>query len=200
MPDDTAFVPHWASPPSRTIRAALEAKGLEPGDLSSLLEIDAATSTALLEDRLSISGDVAAKLAAGLGASPKFWAKRFSQFIEDEARLAADRWAKSAPSELSTTFGWIPKSEHWTERIEILFEFFGVPDLETWNAKYEAVVSGARYRTSPAFESNSIAVAAWLRRGQQQAESMNLEEFDRERFLGSVPEIRKLTWIPDPGR
>jgi HTH-type transcriptional regulator/antitoxin HigA len=193
------LAPRWASPPGRTIRAILDQMGRPVDDLSELLSIDNKTAADLLNDQAAISPDLAERLSESLGASPGFWTKRYAQYQEDLLRVEADQWARSAPSELFSTLGWVERTDSWTGRIQNLLDFFGVPDLPSWQGRYEPALAGVHYRRSNAFDSNDVAVAAWLRRAQLEARSIPLSPWNAQAFADSMANIRKLTWLKEPG-
>lgn len=49
------------------------------------------------------------------------------------------------------------------------------------------------FRKSNAFEAQPMAVAAWLREGERQAQRIPTQPFDRDRFIAGLLEIRKQT-------
>ncbi|RBY97112.1 plasmid maintenance system antidote protein [Blastococcus sp. TF02-8] len=193
----TQLTPRWASPPGRTIQAILSQIGRTPDDLSELLDVDSRTAAALLNEDFALSPELAGKLSKTLGSSPQFWMTRYEQYREDLLRVQADRWARSAPADLSR-FGWVQKSDSWLSRISDLFDFFDVPDLPTWRARYAPALVSAHYRKSETFEADELAVAAWLRRAQLESRSLRLGAWDPARFETSVAEARRLTWRKDP--
>ena len=196
--NDASFVPRWASPPGRTIQAALKQRHLGVNQFGALIGLDADATTALLASELMPSPELAERLAQTLGSTERFWLTRFRQFEEDTKRLQADQWAQTAPKDLDTTLGWLPKTESWTERIDSLLQFFGVADIEAWDNKYQATLERALFRTTSAVPSNPIAIAAWLRRGQIVAATQQVSNWEPERFREALPAIRKLTWLRDP--
>jgi Zn-dependent peptidase ImmA (M78 family)/transcriptional regulator with XRE-family HTH domain len=165
--------------------------------LSNLLDVDQSTAAALLNDEITPSPELADKLSMALGASPQFWITRYAQYREDLLRLQADRWAQSAPADLSK-LGWVQKSDSWVSRINNLFDFFDVPDLPTWRARYAPALIGAHYRKSETFEADELAVAAWLRRAQLESRSLQLGAWDPAGFEETVVSARRLTWRKDP--
>jgi HTH-type transcriptional regulator/antitoxin HigA len=193
------LTPRWASPPGRTIQAILDQMGRPVDDLGDLLQVDERTAAGLLGDQVTISPDLAEKLAEGLGASPGFWANRYSQYQDDLVRVEADKWASSAPTELYSSLGWVARPTSWLERIRNLLDFFDVPDFPAWQTKYGPALAGVRYRKSSAFESNEVAVTAWLRRAQLQARSISLADWNADTFADAVEAARRLTWLKQPG-
>src|SRR4029077_16981261 len=54
------------------------------------------------------------------------------------------------------------------------------------------------FKTSPTFESDPGAVAAWLRQGEIEASEISCEKWDRDRFRHELSAIRKLTREKNP--
>jgi hypothetical protein len=77
--------------------------------------------------------------------------------------------------------------------------FFGVASTAAWRSVWVAGVAGriaVEFRKSPAFESDWAALAAWLRKGELEAQGIECSDFSAEEFKTALTEIRKLTVQP----
>lgn len=180
------------------MRSAMERQQLTLSSLANSMHLDLETVSQLVESRAPITTEIAHKLSQSLGSSPRFWLRRSEQYYEDRRRLDADRWAQAAPPDLASSLGWIQRTDNWLDRIDVLLEFFGVPDLESWKATYEPALQQTQFRTTSATPTSEIAVAAWLRRAQLQTRSLTLAPYNHTLFAGAIPAIRRLTWLKDP--
>ncbi len=94
-------------------------------------------------------------------------------------------------------FGWI-KEPNKAEHVSACLRFFDVPTIEAWQQKYKAVGDAVAFRTTDAFEAHPGALAAWLRRGEIEAEHLKLQPWNKRRLLSLIPDMRALTRTKDP--
>src|SRR5690606_17698008 len=72
-----------------------------------------------------------------------------------------------------------------------LLSFFGVAGVEEWRHLWAQ--PDVAFRKSRAFDAHPMAVAAWLRQGEREAQRVPTRPFDRDRFIQALFEIRKQT-------
>ncbi|MEM1177591.1 MAG: ImmA/IrrE family metallo-endopeptidase [Acidobacteriota bacterium] len=75
-------------------------------------------------------------------------------------------------------------------------EFFGVATVEAWRQRYENPL--AAFRASESFDKKQGAVAAWLRKGEVEADLLECEAFNRQSFRATLSEVRRVTNEPEP--
>jgi HTH-type transcriptional regulator/antitoxin HigA len=198
MADTDAFVPRWASPPSETIREALHERGISVVEFAKAMDVSLAEVDAVLTDKDPISIRLARKLANFLGGTVAFWLARDGQYRDDLARLDADKWAKSLPTDQMASFGWIARPSTWRERIAASLVFFGVRDLNSWRETYGLIVERAKFRFPDSSGPDQAAVSAWLRQAEVLAEQVSRATWSPAKFEGAFREIRPLTRLRDP--
>jgi HTH-type transcriptional regulator / antitoxin HigA len=196
MPE--AFTPRWASPPGRTIRLVLDARGLSVAEFAAAAEMSPPAAEALLAGESPITMGVARRLESTVGGSVAFWLQRDGQYRDSLALVAADRWAGAFPTADLASLGWIERSRTWTARIEAMLGFFGVPDIVAWQRAYGAMLAGARFRVSQVAPLEPMAVAAWLRRAEVDAAVMEVAPWSAADFRWALDEVRPLTRRRDP--
>jgi len=79
-----------------------------------------------------------------------------------------------------------------------LLRFFDIPDIQTWRAKYASLHQNVAFRSSPSFESREGAVAAWLRQGEMEAQSMRCKPWNPDAFATQLTQVRGLTRQKNP--
>jgi len=89
-------------------------------------------------------------------------------------------------------FGWIPKvKKNPVLQLDEVFKFFNSWGFDNiinlWDKKSLA------YRKTSFFEGNKLANLLWLRKGEIEAEKMNLPKYDENKFWSILPQIRNLT-------
>lgn len=195
------LAPRWASAPGETIASALSEREMSRGGLETALGLDNEQTDRLLRGDLSITISLARKLAEVLGGSTRFWMTREAQYLDDLARVKADRWSQEFPVAQMASFGWIAKPKSWHDQIEECLRFFDVDDVDEWDNRYGQHLEAAHYRASATFAIESAATTAWFRAAERAAEEApNLPPFEAGEFESALPAIRELTRVKQPER
>jgi HTH-type transcriptional regulator / antitoxin HigA len=202
-----AFEPDWVSAPGETVRDILHERGITERQLAAKLEDSLGRVTRLIEGREPITPDLARKLESSLGATAAFWLareKRYRDGLRNLARSAEDKstreWVRALPLKDMARLGWIPDSEDPQQIAVECLRFFGVRDLDAWRESYKAVLQSAVFRTSATFESKPGAVAAWLRRGEQESALIDCQPWNPKKFCAALDDARALTREADPDK
>jgi hypothetical protein len=87
--------------------------------------------------------------------------------------------------------GWLREEHQKAKQLEQVLRFFGVASPERWNQLWQG--QQAAFRRSPTFESDPGAVAAWLRKGEIEAQKIQCAEYNSARFKEALRYVRKLT-------
>ena len=205
MTNNAVFNPEWASPPGATIADILNERFWSPEEFARNMACTLNDASALLRSEQAISPQLADKLAAVLGGSAAFWLKRQAQYGEAVAILAnaeveseAQHWLSQLPLQDMRRFGWIPRMSAGTSVLKACLEFFDVPDLNAWYARYSRPLEMAAFRTSASFDSQIGSVAAWLRRGEIESASIECKPWDADGFATALFKIRPLTRKRNP--
>jgi plasmid maintenance system antidote protein VapI/Zn-dependent peptidase ImmA (M78 family) len=206
MVDDAPFAPDWVSPPGDTIAAILEERRLSANDLANSMDWTSSNVDELLHGRAILTAKIAKQLAASLGSSPDFWARREARYRENLERLrsqasrpASQGWLDNLPAKEMMNWGWVEAANDKSARAAACPQFFGVPSVGAWRKTYEQVLHTIAFRTSATFESKPEAVAAWLRQGEIEASKIKCNSWNRERFRKELVNIRALTRQSDLG-
>ena len=69
--------------------------------------------------------------------------------------------------------------------------FYGVSSVSAWETVWEQPAVAAR--RSPCFDSQPGAASAWIRQGELQAQQIDCEPYNKQRFKEVLKEIRGLT-------
>lgn len=205
MARDDEFQPDWCSAPGDTMTDILEERDLSLVEFAERMGHTPKHARDLLDGRATITMEIADRLEGILGASIAFWINRESQYREDFARLqseipgASDKeWLRELPVKDMIKFGWIEPNPDSADEVAACLRFFEVPDVMIWRETYRDVLEMAAFRTSPSFDSQPGAVAAWLRQGEVESASIDCKSWDAKRFQKALPEIRSLTRKKDP--
>lgn len=198
MTATTAFEPRWASSPSDAIRKLLDHRGWTIEDLADRLGIGDPATRRLLEGTDEITADIAALLSDRVGGSTSFWLTRERQYREAKEWLTADELVRRMPMKQMVQFGWIDSSDSWRSQARIGLDFFGASDAHDGSRRISEAIGGAHYRTSSAFSSDEVTLAAWLRQAELEADALQVAPWNAARLRANLPAMRSLTRVPDP--
>ena len=187
------FEPDWLSPPGDTICDLMEVKRVSRSQLAKLFRRRPEEISPLLNGEEEISYSTATILASVFGVSKEFWMRREEQYRRDFERLNPESWLSELPVKDMSRFGWLQGKS-----LSDLLRFFGVSTVEKWNTLYGALIPETAFRTSPSFQSEKGATAAWLRRGEIEGESVTCEVWNAQKLRNALGDIRMLTRESDP--
>lgn len=198
----TRFAPDWASPPGDTIADLLEERGWSQQELAQRLDYSEKHVSQLINGKVPLTEDAAARLASVLGAPVGFWLKREAQYREQLAVLAAKKrfaewvdWLDELPVPEMMKLGWVEKRRRDAGTKPVIVEeclsFFGVASPDGWWARYGGLQ--LQFRRSRPDQCDLGAIAAWLRKGEIAAEQRTGPRYDEAKFKRALEEMRSLT-------
>ncbi len=74
---------------------------------------------------------------------------------------------------------------------DVLLSFFGVSSPESWNSVWKA--SAVAYRQTRSLRAREESIAAWVRETEIVARELAVADFNEQRLLSSLNELRHLT-------
>lgn len=203
MTEAPTYQPNWVSPPSDTIKDILIEKDLSTAMLTSLIGGDKGLASDLLNDKKSIDSELATLLSKTLGASSRFWLKRYQQYETDCERLKKeaeenDSWLKKFPVSDMIKFGWITANRKKSDRLYACLDFFNVQNTKQWYARYENLHMLAQFRTSSSYDSNPESVITWLRQGMILGSRVQCLPWNSTKFSEAVLKAKTYTRVKNP--
>jgi HTH-type transcriptional regulator / antitoxin HigA len=192
------YEPDYAVPPGETLAELLEARGMTQVELSLRMGRPTKTINEIVQGKAAITPETALQLENVLGMPASFWNARERNYREALARREEQRrletateWTKQFPVKDMVRWGWIQRTRTEVEKLKELLRFFGIASPAEWESVWGE--AQAEFRRSSAFASKPAAVSAWLRQGERQAETIECAPFDRESFIASLGDARRLT-------
>lgn len=197
MSDQITFQPNWSSSPGNTIYDILEEKNISLKHFADCMNSTMDFVERLINGQVSINNEIAEKLEINLGSTIDFWVKREEQYRESIERIQESEklWLKELPIKDMIKFGWIEKSD---DLLNTCLNFFKVPNISSWKAKYPNEINTLAFRTSQSFNSYEAATATWLRQGEIITENIECKSWNKELFEETLVEIKKLTRLKNP--
>lgn len=200
MADNASFryAPQDRTPPGDTLAETLEALGMTQIDLADRVGLSRKTINQIIQGVAPITAETAIKLETALGTPAAFWLNLDANYQEFLARKAqqvdfqdAISWLKRIPYKEMVGLRWLPAGVSDEEKVGYTLAFYGTatPTLwETYWAKFTV-----RFRKSKLATDELGIVSAWLRKGELDAQKIQTQPFDAEKFKAALKHIRALT-------
>lgn len=199
--EDLSFSPDWAVPPGETLQELLDDLGMSQADLAARLDRPKKLVNEIVQGKAAITADTAIQLERVLGLKTHFWLNLEQNYREALARQR-DRevlskevdWLKSVPLKPLQERGWVSKEKNSVDQLRAVLDFFGCASpaaVETYRDNLQVA-----FRMSTKFRSDPMAIAAWLRRGEIEAQEVDCEPYDKGKFKEALQSIRLLTTQP----
>ncbi len=194
------FRPNWASAPGDTIKDVLFERNISIDDFAQRMQNKVDAVNDLLQGRTAITLATARQLEKILGASVEYWMARDFQYRQDIARFSvtAEQWVGDLPIEDMIRFGWLSPIKQMQDIVSACLDYFNISTVKEWYEKYASVLQKVPFKKSPTYEIQPAPVATWLRQGEIQAEEIDCQPWDANKFKESLSKIRSLTTIKDP--
>lgn len=197
-PEDLSFSPDWAVPPGETLQELLDDLGMSQAELAARLERPKKLVNEIVQGKAAITADTAIQLERVLGLKAEFWLNLERGYREALARQR-DRealkkeveWLRTVPLKPLLDKGWVAKHRDPIDQLRAVLEFFGCASpsaVETYCGSLQV-----SFRKSTRFESDPMATAVWLRRGEILGHEIECKPFDRAKFRDVLQRIRLLT-------
>jgi len=192
------YRPTSVSPPGETLNDLLEERGISQKLLSLRLGRSGKNLSQIVNGKAPITTELALDLERVLGTPARFWLAREARYQEWLSRSSVPEpteedleWARSFTYREMALYGWVPTTSNAREKFGHLLKFFGVVDRSAF-AAWTASLS-PQYRRSEAKVDKDHLIAAWLRRGELEAEAVDCAEYDERAFAAAVDDALKMT-------
>lgn len=194
------FRPDWISPPGDTIHDLLHERNLSADWLVGAIGTTEDTISELLNGQAPITSALAQSLHAVFGASVQFWLNRDEMYRaalqeQDETRQML---LKEFPDAEMSQNAWIQPFNGAQQRLTQILDYFGVESIGSWQYKYGSIEHQYAFRTSLAYTSTQVVVAAWLRQGEKIAERVTCADWNPDGMRAALPHLKALTRQKDP--
>lgn len=198
---ENEFVPEYAVAPGETLLETIEEIGMTQAELARRMGRPLKTINEIVQGKAAITPETALQLERVLGVPASYWLKMEQNYREDLARLqdaqALQRdlpWLNEVPVREMIKRGWIKECANQIDQLREVLKFYAVATVKQWSAYWEN--EAVAYRQATAYEIDQIAVTAWLRAGEIEAQQVSNPAYDAERFKQLLRELRSLTKEP----
>jgi HTH-type transcriptional regulator / antitoxin HigA len=195
------YLPDYAIPSGETLRSTLGELGMTQADLAARAGLSLKHVNQITQGIAAITHETALLLEKVTGVSARTWNSleaayrdRLARSDDREALGADTTWLSELPISELRRRGRLSKGTDDPTLLEEVCRFFGVANRSSWERVWRDPL--ASFRRSQTFKSDAGAVAAWLRIGEIDAQSIECAPFDAQRFRQSLEAIRTLTLEP----
>lgn len=195
------FTPDYAVPPGETLLETIQSLGMSQADLAQRTGRPLKTINEIIKGKTAITPETALQLERVLGVPASFWNNLERNYREARARLDEQErlqnqlaWLKQIPVKDVLKLQWIAAFDDSIQQFQAVLQFFGVASPEQWKQVWAS--PSAAFRQSRAFQSDPGAVAAWLRKGELDAQKIACQPYDANKFAIALDQARALTIAP----
>lgn len=195
------YRPTSVSPPGETLNDLLEEKGISQKLLSLRLGRSDKNLSQIVNGKAPITPELALGLEKALGTPASFWLAREARYQEWLSRTSIPKpteedlaWARSFTYKEMAQYGWVPAASSASDKFSNLLRFFGVVNRAAYTAWMASL--SPQYRRSQTKADKDHLIAAWLRRGEIEAEDVESADYDEKAFTAAVDDALKLTCKP----
>lgn len=198
---ETKFNPDYAIHPGEYLAEVLESRAMSQSEFAQRTGLTTKTINHILSGKSSFSTDVALIFERTLGISANIWIGLLENYHlfyarKDERKKlnysSYEKWLKQFPLPELTKLGLIRKTKVTAEKVEDLMRFLNIASPDAWKQVDSNQL--AYYRKNSNFKDSNQATAVWLHLAKRLAERKQTHvEFSKEKLLGQLPQIRKLT-------
>jgi len=193
-----AYLPDQVSLPGETLQEVLDDRQMSQAELAERTGRPKKTINEIVKGKAAITAETALQLERVLGIPASFWnnlERNYQEYVarrQEEALLEESTdWLEQVPVKTLEKYGWIERQSRQVDKVREVLSFFGVASPSEWAQVFQ--VPQASFRHSLAFQSEPGALAAWLRKGELEAQGIRCAPFDKGRFQSALAKARALT-------
>lgn len=193
---ENIYQPSIAIHPGRTLQDTLNASNITQLDLAQRTGLTPKHINEIVQGKASITTDTALKLSSVFGMSANFWNNLQRNYEETVTRLKMEEKLAQETSFLDNfscfnelvKWKYVEPARTSEEKVSRLLNFFGVSSLS-----FVPKVQEVAFRKSDRGRISNECIAAWLRSGELEAQRIETKEFDKEKLIAALDDLRKLT-------
>lgn len=197
------FKPDYAVPPGWTLEEALEERSMSQAELARHTGLSEKHISQIIKGDAPISVDTAIKLEVVTDIPARLWSSMEHVYRTHLARLANEEkliqqigFLEKMPIKAMVRMGLLTKRATPIDRLQEIFDFFGVADGKAWEKVWSRNLPAASYRRKPGSDLGALAV--WLRLGEKEALHQHSQPWNAKEFKESLFRIRNLTAEREP--
>lgn len=198
--EQNEYFPDYAIPPGDTLSETLELLGMTQADLARRMGRPRKTINEIIQGKAAITPETALQLELVLGTPASFWNNLEQQYQETLARIAENGrldqqadWLRKFPVADMCRKQWVSQEDNSIKQTYTLLGFFGVASVQQYDEIWDATFAQVNFRQSAARAINREATAAWLRKGELEAQAIHCTPYHAPGFRSVLEQVRPLT-------
>lgn len=201
---EASFSPNWASHPGNTLLDIINCNKITPEVAANKLRIPLPKLRRILSGKGPIDVEIANSIESVFGGSSRFWINRQNQYDLDLEALARrtkedKEWILKLPLSDMIKNEWIDiPCNKFETKLKACLDYFGCTSVPDWYTRNRDILSATAFRISSSFDSTPESIVTWIQYGINQSKNIQCNEWSREKFIESLPEVRKLTRLKSP--
>ncbi|RAZ92862.1 addiction module antidote protein, HigA family [Mesorhizobium hawassense] len=196
------FQPDHSTPPGDLIQEYLDELGISARELARRCGRSGKLISEIIAGKAPVEPETALQLERVLEVSASVWMNMEAAYrlhvaraSEDQSLAVSYEWAKVFPIKELAERRCLQKFSDHPNQVREILTFFGVGSVKACEEKIADLLQ-VDFRTSPKFDADRPALAAWLRIGEKRAASIEADSYDKDVFLRTLRDLRKLTCVP----
>lgn len=193
------YYPQSVSHPGTTLSEALAEIDMGAKEFAVRTGKPEKTISDVLHGKSSITPEMAVLFENVLKIPAQFWNNRQLQYDDYLARITYQKtinegleWCKGFPYAKMASLGWVEKTLKKEAKVINLFAYFGVSSTKGYHDFYHNQKLLVNFRISLKHNENAGAIAAWLRRGEVQAKTQTVPEFNKKTLIKNLPKLKAI--------
>ncbi|NTV67010.1 MAG: HigA family addiction module antidote protein [Chlorobaculum sp.] len=204
--EDIAIAREVISCPGDTLAEHLEYTGMSQAELAARMGRPKKTINEIIRGKAEITSETAIQLERVVGIPANLWMGlernyrlRLAEIDAAEALLETEAWAKQFPLAAMKKLGWSSFEDGIVSSAQAVLAFFNVASPEVYDNVCHKQLYATAYRMSEKCSKDPYAMAAWLRQGERQAESLQAAAYDKKAFEEALLDIKTRLVVMDDG-
>ena len=194
------FNPDYAVHPGEILEEILDARGMKKNDFAERSGLSDKTVSQIINCKDFISPETAIKIERVLDIPASVWTNINTIYrihnikIEEKKKIFKQiNWAKEFPYKELIKRKYIELPVNHEDLVEKILRFFSVASVDSYNGRYNEIVSACAYRKSPSFNMAPQSVATWLRVGEIKSINYDTNIYNKDKFMENLYKIKELT-------
>lgn len=186
--------------PGRTLSEKLEEMSMGVKEFAVRTTKPEKTIIAVMKGSSSITPEMAVAFESVTMIPAHFWMNKqraYDEFLARKKReqeiVLSTAWMKKFPVKEMIERGMIAACTSVEETLESIFSFFSVSSEKAWEDYYLNQELKVAFRISLANSKNPYSMSVWLRQGELQAKSKNIDiQFSKEEVRSKLKDMKSL--------
>lgn len=186
--------------PGETLGEKLKEMGMSIKEFAVRTTKPEKTIIAVIKGTSSITSEMAVSFENVTKIPARIWLnmqRMYDEYLvrikrEKDAALSVE-WMRKFPISEMVNRGWIMQCSTIDQKVNALYNYFGVSSEKAWNDYYINQELKVAFRISLAHTKDPYAVSAWLRQGELQAMSLTLDcVFSEKKLRNALQDMKQI--------